>query len=144
MKDLRVHVGDGALHRVEHAFAEWRGQPHRGRIPERLWAMAVALVEHGGRSVSYVSRRLRLSPGDLKRRVVVAGSWKAALVPERAAVLRGPRFRELTLPDGGQHVRTGHETVRIRVEGRQGIAMEIFSPASVFGDVAGVVGRLLR
>lgn len=56
-----------SLHQVRAAFADWRRERvGRARIPEPLWAAAVALLRQF--SVSVVSRELQLNSKELRRR----------------------------------------------------------------------------
>ena len=56
------------LHHVTHQFAQWRtSRPTpRGRIPQPLWAQALALTEHF--PLTRVAQQLGLTPQVLKRR----------------------------------------------------------------------------
>jgi hypothetical protein len=63
---------------VQARFTKWREtRPHKGRIPEDLWAAAVLLSnEH---SIHRISRALRLSYSDLKARVEKSHTSSAAI-----------------------------------------------------------------
>lgn len=68
-----------SLARVRAEFDQWRSSGSgRGRIPDRLWRLAVALLDSFPTSI--VCKELRLSPGDLRkrRRVVDAALEHAA------------------------------------------------------------------
>lgn len=55
------------LARMREEFEQWRSQSSgRGRIPDRLWRMAIDLLDHVSPSV--VCRELHLAAGDLKKR----------------------------------------------------------------------------
>src|SRR5262245_54828500 len=60
------------LHFVRTEFEAWRARRiGRKRIPESLWAAAVALLDHY--PLNLVSRELRLSPKELRKRRLVNG-----------------------------------------------------------------------
>ena len=56
------------LHHVTQQFAQWRTSrtTPRGRIPQPLWAQAIALTEH--LPLTRVAKQLGLTPQVLKRR----------------------------------------------------------------------------
>ena len=56
------------LHHVTQQFAQWRASrtTPRGRIPQPLWAQAIALTEH--LPLTRVAQQLGLTPQVLKRR----------------------------------------------------------------------------
>lgn len=57
---------DLTLARVRAEFDQWRsGRSGRGRIPDRLWRLAVSLLDSF--STAVVCRELRLSAGDLRK-----------------------------------------------------------------------------
>jgi hypothetical protein len=57
---------DLSLARVRAEFDQWRsGRSGRGRIPDRLWRLAVSLLDSF--STAVVCRELRLSAGDLRK-----------------------------------------------------------------------------
>jgi hypothetical protein len=57
---------DLTLARVRAEFDQWRsGRSGRGRIPDRLWRLAVSLLDSF--STAVVCRELRLSAGELRK-----------------------------------------------------------------------------
>lgn len=96
------------LARVRAEFEQWRSQSSgRGRIPDRLWRMAIGLLDHTSPSV--VCRELRLAAGDLKKRrqaltpALEATSVVApAFVEVRAVDLTGPAIPSPTDIDRGE------------------------------------------
>ena len=64
---MEAHARDDlTLARVRAEFDQWRsGRSGRGRIPDRLWRLAVSLL--GSFSVAVVCRELHLSAGDLRK-----------------------------------------------------------------------------
>ena len=56
------------LHHVTQQFAQWRARrtTPRGRIPQPLWAQAIALTQH--LPLTRVAKQLGLTPQVLKRR----------------------------------------------------------------------------
>jgi hypothetical protein len=57
---------DVTLARVRTEFDQWRsGRSGRGRIPDRLWRLAVSLLDSF--STAVVCRELHLSAGDLRK-----------------------------------------------------------------------------
>ena len=80
MQPLSPAQAEEALTHVTHHFAQWRQSRRtpRGRIPQELWAQAVALT--ATLSVTRVAHQLGLTPHALKkRRVAVNGT--AVLLP---------------------------------------------------------------
>jgi hypothetical protein len=80
---------EDALSHLARQFAQWRQNrtTPRGRIPQPLWAQAVALSHV--LPLAYVAQRLGLGPQALKRR---GGSQTAAVPAPRAAA---PNFVEV-------------------------------------------------
>jgi len=135
----------GSIEGVERAFSEWRRDSHRGRIPDRLWGQAADLVRNGGLSVTRVSRRLRLDYDALKGRIASTGLRRDCAEGPFRTGTHGATFAELSVPAEASRTRSGHELVRIRVEGHvSGAAIEIVSSSAVAGDILRVVGSLLR
>jgi hypothetical protein len=61
----------GNIEQLDERFKRWRrGRPRGTKIPEDLWAAAVALAQEQG--VNRTARRLRLDYYDLKKRVLPA------------------------------------------------------------------------
>ena len=56
-------VADDLTHARE-AFAAWRSEHGRGRLPESLWALALDLLDR--HSVAEVARELRLNQARLR------------------------------------------------------------------------------
>ena len=85
------------LSHVTQQFAQWRqsrANPRGSRIPESLWAEALALAEE--LSPTRVARHLGLKPHALKRRRGDAGSSTVPARPPHAA----PAFVEVTAATG--------------------------------------------
>jgi hypothetical protein len=64
---MEAHAHDDlALSRIRAEFDQWRaGRSGRGRIPDRLWRLAVSLLDSF--STAVVCKELRLSAGDLRK-----------------------------------------------------------------------------
>ena len=139
MRTVGPRTANGSIEAAERAFAQWRQGSRRGRIPDRLWSLATGLVRREGLPISRVSKRLRLDFPAFKQRLAQVEPVRDR--PGRRACdgTRATRFVELT-PAAG----SGPEVVRIRVEGLEGVAMEIVSPVSVSSEVVRVVASLLR
>ncbi len=136
---------DGSIEAAERAFAEWRQNARRGRIPDRLWELAAELVRREGLPVTRVSKRLRLDFRALKQRIAPAEPMQRRHVREARVETSAARFAELRFAaEGTTRPGSGQELVRIRVEGLRGVAMEIISPVSASSEVVRVVGSLLR
>ena len=106
------------LREVRNQFEAWRkGKKRRSRIPNSLWAAAVAVCTQC--SVNQVARALRLNHTALKRRVT--GTEQSAERP----VFSGASFLELPLGLGKDPVvcsvefeRTGGDKVKMTFSGR--------------------------
>ena len=101
------------LAHVREEFEKWRSQSSgRGRIPDRLWRLAIDLLDHV--STSVVCRELHLAAGDLKkRRLALAGAVDGA--PS------APPFVELSAidlaaPATRSKLRVGPESVEVDAE----------------------------
>ena len=80
------------LARARSAFDAWRAsQPARRRIPQHLWQMAIALLDHY--SISRVAQTLRLDPKQLRQRKLSASR---PLTPEAS---KAPNFIEMPTTD---------------------------------------------
>ena len=108
MQPLSPAQGEEALIHLTHHFAQWRQSRRtpRGRIPQELWAQAVALT--ATLPVTRVAHQLGLTPHALKKRRA-AGNGLAAPLPsphvphfiEVAAAWRTPATEvEIQRPDG--------------------------------------------
>ena len=108
MQPLSPTQAEEALTHLTHHFAQWRQSRRtpRGRIPQGLWARAVALT--ATLSVTRVAHQLGLTPHALKRRRAALNGTAAPLpspqVPhfvEVAAAWRTPATEvEVQRPDG--------------------------------------------
>ena len=130
------------LERVERRFAEWRTSRQQRRIPEDLWGSAVVLVTAHGLSVTRVSRRLRLSPGDLKRRVVEAGRRGSA---RGTAIVRRDeaRFARIELPAIAVPQVPDQRAVRVRIEGADGVKLDALLPGRTVPSLMHALEELL-
>ncbi len=95
-------VPPASLSRAAHAFAKWRRQRTRRKIPEGLWKRATVLARRHG--VHRTARALRLNYGDLKRRAGDGAARAASrpfveMLPLAGA---GECVVELERPDGGK------------------------------------------
>jgi|SRR3954451_1558212 len=107
------------LRHVAHQFAQWRqsrAHPHGSRIPEALWAEAIALADV--LPPTRVARHLKLKPHALKRRRGEHGRPTRAARPVRSTtfveVTPEPRRAALTevelqRPDGTRLRITYHD-----------------------------------
>lgn len=120
------------LQALEREFRNWRRQRRRGaRIPEPLWARAVALVRtHGAWKTT---KRLGLNSEALKKRCRAAA--KAGAMPEAkfvelplAEVVRGP------VPDRGEAV--------VELEDASGARLRVVLPRAKPAEVAAVARGL--
>ena len=108
MQPLSPTQAEEALTQLTRHFAQWRQNRRtpRGRIPQGLWAQAVALTTT--LSVTRVAHQLGLTPHALKKRLAAVNSLAAPLpspqVPhfvEVAAAWRTPATEvEVQRPDG--------------------------------------------
>ena len=108
MQPLSPAQAEEALTPLTHHFAQWRQSRRtpRGRIPQELWAQAVALT--ATLSVTRVAHQLGLTPPALKRRRVALNgpstplpSPQALHFVEVAAAWRNPTTEvEIQRPDG--------------------------------------------
>ena len=116
---------------VKRRFEQWRRtRAGRGRIPETLWAMAVAAAkEHG----SYkTARTLRLNYTALNKRVAVGGSrgsW-----PDKEA----PRFVQLPMAPAG-----GSPECIVEVENGEGTKLRIHLKGGATADLASLSRAVL-
>jgi len=115
----RRSVDARTLDEVRIRFENWR-QNRRGkqRIPEELWSAAIELARRNG--VNPTAAALHLDGGELKRRMVAAGSVSGKAMP--------PSFVELIAP------RTVDECT-IELEGRKG-KLRIHWKGATSADVA--------
>jgi transposase-like protein len=108
MSTLSLAQAEEALIHLTHQFAQWRQSRRtpRGRIPQELWAQAVALTTT--LSVTRVARQLGLTSHALKRRRA-GGNGTSTILPspqqlhfvEVAAPWRTPATEvEIHRPDG--------------------------------------------
>jgi len=108
MQPLSPAQTEEALTHLTHHFAQWRRSRRtpRGRIPQELWAQAVALT--ATLSVTRVAHQLGLTPHALKKRCAALNSRASPLPPtqvpsfvEVAAAWRTPVTEvEIQRPDG--------------------------------------------
>lgn len=108
MQPLSPAQAEEALTHLTHHFAQWRQSRRtpRGRIPQWLWAHAVALTATF--SVTRVAKQLGLTPQALKRRREALNgpstpppSLQAPQFVEVAAAWRSPTTEvEIQRPDG--------------------------------------------
>ena len=108
MPQLSSAQAEEALTHLTHHFAQWRQSRRtpRGRIPQELWAQAVALT--ATLPVTRVAHQLGLTPHALKKRREALKSLAAPLLPpqvphfvEVAAAWRMPATEvEVQRPDG--------------------------------------------
>ncbi len=92
MPFLPTPQAEERLHEVVQQFAQWRQSrtnPHGSRIPEALWAEAIALAE--ALPLTRVARHLKLKPHALKRRRGDHGRPPATPRPAQS-----PAFVEVT------------------------------------------------
>jgi hypothetical protein len=89
---MEAHAHDDVtLARVRSEFDRWRaGRSGGGRIPDRLWRLAISLLDSF--STAVVCKELRLSAGDLRKRREAFGP--ASTLPPAA-----PAFVELRAVD---------------------------------------------
>lgn len=145
---MRKQLGRGQmvrLDRVEGTFAKWRSTRRERRIPGSLWGDAVRLVTVHGLSVSRVSKRLRVNPGDLKRRVLaVRVEAKSRGIEARATRNQEAKFARIELPGvaavAAAQVRSG---VRVRIDGVDGVMMEVVLPGRTIPSLIRVLEPLL-
>ena len=110
MQQLSSAQAEEALTHLTHHFAQWRQRRRtpRGRIPQELWAQAVALT--ATLPVTRVAPQLGLTPHALKKRGEAVKSLAAPLLPpqvphfvEVAAAWRMPATEvEVQRPDGAR------------------------------------------
>ncbi len=108
MQLLSSAQAEEALTRLTHHFAQWRQSRRtpRGRIPQELWAQAVALT--ATLPVTRVAHHLGLTPQALKKRREALNSLAPPRLPpqvphfvEVAAAWRMPATEvEIQRPDG--------------------------------------------
>jgi len=130
------------LEQVERGFADWRARREERRIPDDLWRSAEGLVTDHGLSVSRVSRRLRLSPGDLKRRVLEArrrGSTRGAAIVRRV----GAGFARIELPAIVAPEVPEQRALRVRIEGADGVKVEVLLPGRTVSSLIRALEELL-
>ncbi len=108
------------LHHVTQQFAQWRASrtTPRGRIPQPLWAQAIALTHH--LPLTRVAHQLGLTPQVLKRRRdaprPVAGAPSAAAPPDFVEV-QVPAWPAATAEVEVQRV----DGTRLRITYRDGV-----------------------
>jgi hypothetical protein len=108
MQPLSPAQAEEALTQLTHHFAQWRQSRRtpRGRIPQELWAQAVALT--ATLSVTRIAHQLGLTPHALKkRREALLGTFlptpssRAPHFVEVATAWRSPMTEvEVSRPDG--------------------------------------------
>lgn len=144
---MRKQLGRGQmvrLDRVEGTFAKWRSTRRERRIPGSLWGAAVRLVTVQGLSVCRVSKRLRVNPGDLKRRVLgVCVEEESTAVESRAALNKGAKFARIELPAVAVSAASVRSGVRLRIEGVDGVMMEAVLPGRTIPSLIRVLEPLL-
>jgi hypothetical protein len=93
MQQLSSAQAEEALTHLTHHFAQWRQSRRtpRGRIPQELWAQAVALT--ATLSVTRVAHQLGLTPHALKKRREAVDSKASPLPPAQI-----PHFVEVAAP----------------------------------------------
>jgi hypothetical protein len=108
------------LHHVTQQFAQWRARrtTPRGRIPQPLWAQAIALTQH--LPLTRVAKQLGLTPQVLKRRRDATGT--GAVSPPLPCA---PAFVEVQAPAW----RTS--TAEVEVQRADGTRLRITYSASV-------------
>jgi transposase-like protein len=91
MQPLSSTQAEEALTQLTHHFAQWRQSRRtpRGRIPQELWAQAVALT--ATLSITRVARQLGLTPHALKRRRAALNGAPTPILSSQA-----PHFVEVT------------------------------------------------
>ena len=111
------------IEEVRRQLEEWRGShARRARLPEQLWAAAVAVARQQG--LYQTARALRLDYTRLKQRLQGSAGAKASALPA---------FVELIAP-GGTNV---SEWV-VEMEGRRGGKVRIQWKAAVPPDLVGL------
>ncbi|MBI2837486.1 MAG: hypothetical protein HYX75_04180 [Acidobacteria bacterium] len=144
---MRKQLGRGQMVRldgVEQTFAKWRSTRRVRRIPGSLWGAAARLVAVHGLSVSRVSKRLRVNPGDLKRRVLaVRIEEESAAVEPMAARSEGAKFARIELPAVAVAATQLRSGVRLRIEGMDGVMMEAVLPGRTIPSLIRVLEPLL-
>jgi hypothetical protein len=110
MPPLSPAQAEEALSQLTHHFAQWRQsrRTRRGRIPQELWARAIALT--ASLSVARVAHQLGLTPHVLKKRRAALDGTAPPLPPaqgphfvEVAAAWRTPTTEvEIQRPDGAR------------------------------------------
>jgi len=108
MSSVSPTQAEEALIRLTHHFAQWRQSRRtpRGRIPQELWAQAVALTVT--LPVTRVAHQLGLTPHALKKRREAVNSLATPLLPSQGLhfVEVAPAWRmpatevEVHRPDG--------------------------------------------
>lgn len=93
MRQLSSAQAEEALTRLTHHFAQWRHSRRtpRGRIPQELWAQAVALT--ATLSVTRVAHQLGLTPHALKKRRAALNGMATPRPPAQV-----PHFVEVAAP----------------------------------------------
>jgi hypothetical protein len=132
-----------ALVRVRAEFDQWRmGRSGRGRIPDRLWRSALALLEQ--HAPSTVCKELRLSASDLKKR-------RQALLATHDTTTTAPAFVELRAVDLTRKVsrrsRDAHAratSVRAVLERPDGSRLTLELPATAASEVEALCVAFLR
>lgn len=131
------------LEAVERAFARWRSAKQGRRIPEGIWGAAVRLVTAHGLTVCRVSRRLRLNPGDMKRRVVAEGAAPGVAAHQAPSEPRA-KFARIELPSLRVPAdRATTAAVRVRIEGVDGVMIEAVLPGKSVSSLIRGIGPLL-
>lgn len=131
------------LEAVERALARWRSAKQGKRIPEGIWRAAVRLVTVHGLTVCRVSRRLRLNPGDVRRRAGAAGVLRGVAAREGLPEPRA-KFARIELPSLRVPVdRPRSAAVRVRIEGVDGVMIEAVLPGKSVSSLIRVLEPLL-
>jgi hypothetical protein len=118
MQQLSSAQAEEALTHLTHHFAQWRQSRRtpRGRIPQELWAQAVALT--ATLPVTRVAHQLGLTPHALKKRREALNSLAAPLLPPQARTCRSrgslaaARAEGKSSPDGSRSHHAGSRPLR--------------------------------
>jgi hypothetical protein len=110
------------LRHATQQFAQWRASrpTPRGRIPQPLWAQAIALTQH--LPLTRVAKQLGLTPQVLKRR---RDETRTSAVPPSSSSSCAPAFVEVQTPAW----RTS--TAEVEVQRADGMRMRIIYSDSV-------------
>jgi hypothetical protein len=131
---------DLTLARVRAEFDQWRsGRSGRGRIPDRLWRLAVSLLDSF--STAVVCRELRLSAGDLRKHRQALDA-KADRSPSPA-----PAFVELRAVDlvpQSPSADTTPASVRAVLERADGLRLTLELPTAAASALETLITAFLR